>query len=98
MLIAKTTQTTTIDTRYEYDANGKMIHKVVTETLEIPETPVQTTTMCACDCCDCDEETEAELMTAELEIPVSPMDIIMGAAGIASVLASGCLIFKTLKK
>lgn len=95
MLIAMTKQTNVTDTVYEYDANGKMTHKVVTETLEIPDmSPVATVTTCACDC---DDDFEAD-MYAEFEVPVSPLEVITAAAGIASIIASGCLIYKALRK
>ena len=96
MVAVKQTQTNTIDTRYEYDNDGKVVHKVVTETLEIPDMFPAATMTCSCDCDDdCDVETVIE---QEIEVPVSPLDIIMGAAGIASIIASGCMIVKALKK
>lgn len=96
MMIAKTTQTNTIDTKFEYDESGKMTRRIVTETLEVPEAPVFEATVCACDCTDTDEDSDIG-MDVELETEVSPLDIIMGAAGVASIIASGCMIIKSLK-
>lgn len=96
MLVAKQIQTNTIDTKYEYDGDGKVVHKVVTETLELPDVPSAVTCSCACDCDD--DYGEGTLIEHELELPVTPLDIIMGAAGIASIIASGCMIAKALRK
>lgn len=97
MMIAKTTQTNTIETKFEYDESGKMTRRIVTETLEVPEVPAFEATVCACDCNDIDEDSDVDI-DVELEAAVSPLDVIMGAAGIASIIASGCMIVKALRK
>lgn len=97
MMIAKTTQTNTIETRFEYDESGKMTRRIVTETLEIPEIPAFEATVCACDCTNTDENSDVD-MNVELEAETSLLDVIMGAAGIASIIASGCVIAKALRK
>lgn len=97
MVICKQTQTNVVDTKYEYDGEGNLIHKVVTETSEIPEPVPQATVTCSCSCDDFDEDAEV-CYEHELEIPINPLDIITGVAGVASIIASGCLIFKALKK
>lgn len=96
MVVVKQTQTNTIDTRCEYDNDGKVVHRVVTETLEIPD--VQPAVTCSCACDYDDDYGEETLIEHELEVPVTPLDVIMGAAGIASIIASGCMIVKALKK
>lgn len=96
MVVAKKTQTNTVDTKYEYNDEGRLIHEVVTETLEIPDEPVVAyeTTACVCDCPD-EYEDEYDVEIAE---PVSPLKILAGISCLASIVASGCLIFKALKK
>lgn len=98
MVVAKRTQTNTVDTKYEYNNEGKLVHEVVTETLEIPDEPVVAYDTTAC-VCDYPEEFDAEEeYCAELEVPVSPLRILAGISCVASIIASGCVIFKTLKK
>lgn len=96
MVAVKRTQTNTVDTRFEYSEDGKLIHEVVTETQEIPDEPVVAYTTTACSC-DCPDEYEDEY-DVELVEPVSPLKILAGISCLASIVASGCLIFKALKK
>lgn len=96
MVVAKKIQTNTVDTKFEYSEDGKLIHEVVTETREIPDEPVVSydTTACVCNCPDeYDDEYEYEIVE-----PVSPLKILAGISCLASIVASGCLIFKALKK
>lgn len=100
MVITKTTQTNTIDTKFEYDETGKMTHKVVTETLEVPETSVCGTTTITYHPDDCDDGDDIDVdidTDAELEVTVSPFEVITAVAGIASIITSCCLLSKALK-
>ena len=97
MVVAKRTQTNTVDTKYEYNEEGKLVHEVVTETLEIPDEPLvaHDSVTCVCECPDdFDFDDEYDI---EIEEPVSPLKILAGISCLASIVASGCLIFKTLR-
>ena len=95
MVAVKKTQTNTVDRKYEYNEEGRLIREVVTETYEIPDEPV-TTTLCSCDCPE-ERDIEDEY-NVEIEEPISPLKILAGISCLASIVASGCLIFKALKK
>ena len=98
MVVVKKTQTNTVDKKYEYNDEGRLVHEVMTETLEIPDEPMMAyeTTACACGCPDeFDIEDEYEV---EIEEPISPLKILAGISCLVSIIASGCVIFKSLKK
>ena len=78
---------TTYETKYEYDESGKVIHKVATETVDVPN---------GCICDDCAPLLEAEGVVAFEDAP-SALDIITGAAGLATLAAAICLAVKIVK-
>ena len=93
-MITATTEkhTTTCETTREFDKNGNVTYELLTETVEVPVPCGYTVTDAL------EDEDEAELYDAELEIGMPTFqDLIMGAAGIASLIASLCLIVKVVR-
>lgn len=84
-------QTTTFDTKYEYDGSGNLVHKVATETRDIPDAPLFSAE-CVCDDC-------APIFENELEVEETPsvLDFIAGAAGVASIAASVFVIVRAIR-
>lgn len=82
---------TTYETNLEYNDYGKVSRKVVTETVDIPDSDYTV----VYDCCD----GYADLLedTIEFEEEPSLLDVIAGVAGIASIVASACLIAKAFR-
>lgn len=78
---------TTYETKMEYDNDGKVTRKVTTETVDTPDAPV-------CFCGDCADLLED---TIELQSGPSVLDIIFGAAGVATLTAAICLAVKIIK-
>ena len=76
---------TTYETKYEYDETGKVIHAVETETVDVPS---------GCVCDDCAPLLEDVI---EFEDAPSALDIITGAAGLATLAAAICLAVKIVK-
>lgn len=76
---------TTYETKYEYDETGKVIHAVETETVDVPN---------GCICDDCAPLFEGVI---ESEDAPSALDIITGAAGLATLAAAICLAVKIVK-
>lgn len=97
MTVSKRIQTNTIDTKYEYDNGGKLVHEVTTKTFEIPDEPVVTHKATACICESPDNFDFDDEYDIEIEESVSPLKILASISCIASIVASGCLIFKTLR-
>jgi len=90
------TQVNTTETAYEYDENGKVIKKTVTET--VAQEPDEYIT-CTCGCAY--DDVEDEITTAlegVIDTEYTALDVITAAAGVASIVASVCLIAKALRK
>lgn len=88
--------TTTYETTREFDEKGNVTHEIHTETREEPDCVGYTVTTSTTS-----DEDIAEMLDGliELQEPTpSLLDIIAGAAGIASIIASACLIAKTIKR
>ena len=88
--------TTTYETTREFDEKGNVTHEIHTETREEPDCASYTVTTSTTS-----DEDIAEMLDGliELQEPTpSILDIITGAAGIASIIASVCLIAKTIKR
>lgn len=88
--------TTTYETTREFDEKGNVAHEIHTETREEPDCAGYTVTTSTTS-----DEDIAEMLDGliELQEPTpSLLDIIAGAAGIASIIASACLIAKTIKR
>lgn len=87
---------TTYETTREFDEKGNVTHEIHTETREEPDCASYTVTTSTTS-----DEDIAEMLDGliELQEPTpSILDIITGAAGIASIIASVCLIAKTIKR
>lgn len=88
--------TATYETTREFDEKGNVTHEIHTETREEPDCASYTVTTSTTS-----DEDIAEMLDGliELQEPTpSILDIITGAAGIASIIASVCLIAKTIKR
>lgn len=91
-------QTNTVDTKYEYNDYGKLIHEVTTETVEIPDEPAKVYEANAC-VCECPNESDLEAeYEVEIDEPISLLKVLASISCFASIIASGCVIFKSLKK
>ncbi len=87
--------TKTIDTVFEYDENGNVIHRVTTETVEFPE-EVSVETDTTIDFPDDDFDDVLFVAENDTDIPTA-FEIVKATICGAALFATGCAIYKALR-